>query len=130
MNRIHRIAGATGVVVASLAGVTATAGQASAATYVRGQVMCADQRPVVGVWIVAANGGSGWATRSNINGYTQNYAFSLPRGGNYAVNVGCGGSPSNWATNNKSSYVSGSYNSFTCYDTTSAGQYYKYCERT
>src|SRR5690349_6350669 len=113
---------------AALVGVNAS--PAAAATTVSGTVMCVTQRGVVGVWIQAESGGSGWATRTNINGYTQSYRYSLPNGGRYQVHVGCGGSPSAWQTTNRSGYVSGSYNSFTCYDTPSAYYMYKVCQRT
>lgn len=130
MNRTTRTAGAVGLVAASLTAVVATAAPASASVGISGQVMCVDQRSVVGLWVQAANGGSGWATLTNVNGYTKNYRYTLPRGGSYSVHVGCGGTSQSWATSNKSPYVSGSYNSFTCYDTTAARAAYLLCQRT
>ncbi len=92
--------------------------------------MCVSQANLVGVWIDAKSGGSGWATRTAVNNYTANYRYSLPNGGNYAVNVGCGGTPQNWATNNKSNAHGGTTNNFTCYDTPSAGWAYLFCQLT
>lgn len=103
---------------------------AQAATTVSGNVTCVDGRSVVGVWVDASSGGSGWATRTNINGSTQRYSYALPNGGSYSVRVGCGGTPANWATSNASGSVSGSSNSFTCYDVPNYGYAYLRCQRT
>jgi hypothetical protein len=76
---------------------------------------------VEGVWIAAQNGGSGWATWTAMNSAsTASYSYSLPNGGSYAVHVGCGGSPADWATTPDSNVVSGTVNDFICYDV--AGQ--------
>lgn len=115
------------VVIALL--MAASASPAGAATSVAGSVSCVSGRSVVGVWIKAEKGGSGWAKRTG-SGSTQRYSYSLPKGGRYQVHVGCGGSAKKWATNNKSSYVSGRSNSFTCYDTRSARGAYLFCQRT
>jgi len=123
-------AGAVAAAMVGLGGMAGTATSASAAVLVRGQVMCVSQASVVGVWISASNGGSGWASTTKVNGYTKNYSYSLPNGGSYAVHVGCGGSPQSWATNNKSSSYSGTWNNFTCYDSSSAGWRYLTCQRT
>jgi len=98
---------------------------ASAATVVRGTVMCVTQDSVVGVWIQAENGGSGWATLSSRNSADprKNFQYSLPKGGRYQVHVGCGlknkywwGGGKVWKTNNKSGYVTGTNRNFTCVD--------------
>jgi hypothetical protein len=119
---------------AALALVLVTAGllptSAHAATTVSGNVTCVDGRSVVGVWVDASNGGSGWATRSDINGSTQRYSYPLANGGTYSVRVGCGGTGTNWATSNSSGVVSGSSNSFTCYDVPNYGYAYLRCQRT
>jgi hypothetical protein len=128
--RNRRIAGITAAVIAVGIPMVAVSTPAQAATTVSGQVMCVSQASVVGVWIDAKSGGSGWASWTPVNNYTANYSYSLPNGGNYAVNVGCGGTPQSWATNNKSDAVSGTYNNFTCYDTHSAYYRYLWCQRT
>lgn len=88
---------------------------ASAATAVSGTVMCVSQASVVGVWIQAENGGSGWATLSGSANFKKTYKYTLPKNGRYQVHVGCGGTPTKWKTSNKSAYVSGGKN-FTCID--------------
>lgn len=120
--------GLTRVLVALVAmfGATiAAAPSASAGTVVRGTVMCVTQESVVGVWIQAEKGGSGWAqistSRYGVN-YQKTFKYTLPKGGRYQVHVGCGwknkhwwGGGKVWKTNNKSGYVSGGKN-FTCID--------------
>jgi hypothetical protein len=72
---------------------------------------------VEGVWIVAENGGSGWAKWTAVNSAsTARYRYTLPNGGRYAVHVGCGGSPAHWQTTPDSNVVSGIFNDFVCYD--------------
>ncbi|ANS80586.1 hypothetical protein SGUI_3190 [Serinicoccus hydrothermalis] len=44
------------------------------------------------------------------------YSFTLNKGGEYQVHVGCGGTPKKWAVNAKSSYVKGTKNNFKCND--------------
>lgn len=104
---------------------------AAAAVTVSGQVTCVGNDSVVGVWIQAKDGGSGWASwQAPTASWVANYSRSLPNGGQYQVHVGCGGTSQNWATNNKSGYVSGTSNSFTCYPLPNAGWKYLTCQRT
>lgn len=130
VSKFATMAKTTLAAAAVVTGALVSATPANAAVNVSGQVMCVSQANVVGVWIAAASGGSGWATRTDVNGYTANYRYSLPNGGSYAVHVGCGGTSQNWATNNKSFNVSGTSNSFTCYDIPNAGYQYLRCQRT
>jgi hypothetical protein len=83
---------------------------------ISGYVQCSTMA-VEGVWIVAENGGSGWAkwTAGN-SASTAKYSYTLPHGGRYAVHVGCGGSPAHWQTTPDSNVVSGTFNDFICYD--------------
>lgn len=120
---VRRGLGVALAVLLGLAGSGIVALPASAATTVQGKVVCVSQRSVVGVWIQAESGGSGWASWSATSGaaYEARYSRSLPSGGRYQVHVGCGGTSSNWASNNKSSYVGGTTNYFTCYDVSNAG---------
>jgi hypothetical protein len=101
---------------------TATVQNAAASSTANGTVECVDQKPVEGVWITAASGGSGWASRGN--GWSVNFSYRLPNGGSYKVTVGCGGSPSNWASSSSSrSYVAGTHY-FDCYDFNYEGGYW------
>jgi hypothetical protein len=47
------------------------------------------------------------------------FSKTLPYGGNYHLNVGCGGSPEIWNVSVSSPTTSGSGHWFSCYDTTS-----------
>jgi hypothetical protein len=85
---------------------------------VSGHVRCSTM-PVEGVWIVASKGGSGWAAWHDTRGpRIAYYGRRLPRGGPYAVHVGCGGSPKHWRTTPDSAAVSGTVNNFLCGDVT------------
>jgi hypothetical protein len=72
--------------------------------------------PVEGVWIDAQNGGSGYAKWTGITATIARYNYRLPKGGKYAVHVGCGGSLAQWQTQPDSNMVSGSVNNFVCHD--------------
>jgi hypothetical protein len=88
------------------AGVTAAtlpAASASASIFgfqASGLVSCANGWQVVGVW-VNAGGSSGWASLSAVNRYGQrSYSRGIDAHPTYTLNVGCGGTPQNWATSN------------------------------
>ena len=118
MKKSLHVFATSAIALSTFFGISVTSSPvASAATAVSGEVMCVSQAPVVGVWIAASNGGSGWAywTASGTN-YNARYFYSLPKGGSYSVHVGCGGTPSRWGADIRSSYRSGSYNSFVCID--------------
>jgi hypothetical protein len=118
-------------VLLAAGGTAVGSSPAAAATTVSGQVTCVGNDSVTGVFIKAENGGSGWASWSTpVVSWTANYRYSLPNGGRYQVHVGCGGTSQNWATNNKSGYVSGTSNSFTCYPYANAGWKYLTCQLT
>lgn len=102
-----------------------TASPASAATEARGVVQCKSGAKVVGIWIDAKNGGSGWAKFSpkfiprigNVS--TVNFNRTLPNGGMYRVKVGCGGTSQQWKTSITSPFVkSNKSHWFTCHDYT------------
>jgi hypothetical protein len=86
---------------------------------VSGYVQCTSL-PVEGVWIVARRGGSGWAEWTGVTATLARYNYTLPKGGSYAVHVGCGGSLPDWQTTPDSGFVSGAFNDFLCHDV--AGQ--------
>jgi hypothetical protein len=109
---------------------TAAPADAAAPRTISGQVTCVSGRNVVGVWITASNGGSGWAPWKAHSALPSqaNYSFRLPAGGSYKVTVGCGGTPQQWASSNHSNVTSGSA-SFTCYDTPAARFARNFCQR-
>lgn len=55
-------------------------------------------KPVEGVWIAATRGGSGWAQRHALPGRPNVdwFSYTLPYGGSYVVDVGCGGDKAHW----------------------------------
>ena len=117
----------------ALGGALVTAPVAHAATTAYGTVTCVSQANVVGVWIQAESGGSGWASWNTTNRppYQASYSKSLLNGGRYQVHVGCGGTSSAWNTNNRSGYVgSGVARNFTCYDVYNAYYAYQSCQLT
>lgn len=94
----------------------------ASATTVSGYVECWPDttKEVEGVWIAAASGGSGWATWHALPGQPNIAWFSrtLPRGGEYFVHVGCGGTTMRWELPlNSVTALLGSGYYFTCYDT-------------
>ena len=101
---------ATAVALAA-AGLTMTAGSASAAN--SGSVMCVNQANVVGVWVTVSGGTSGWAARSG-SGYSQRWSYNT-QGKSYKLTVGCGGSPSNWASSSSTPTFSTNWSNVNCY---------------
>jgi hypothetical protein len=126
--KIKAIAVVSAAALSAFIGVAA-ASPASASTGVSGYVECLTM-PVEGVWIAASNGGSGWASwHTNGDPTYAYYSYNLPNGGSYAVHVGCGGSPQNWAVPTASGYYGGTVNDFLCYDEPYESPY-KYCQHT
>jgi hypothetical protein len=99
-------------------------------TDISGSITCESQN-VEGVWIQAANGGSGWApwVSSADDATYATYSYTLPHGGAYSLHVGCGGTTSSWAVAAYSSFYGGTVNNFFCYDQSSDAQY-AVCDRT
>lgn len=116
------------VMVRLLVGTTAPPHQATTvastqATIITGVVECSPDltKAVIGVWIVASNGGSGWAHYQLLPGHPNIALFdrTLPKGGSYVVHVGCGGTPAHWELVLGSvTPVTDSGYHFTCYDST------------
>ncbi|MFJ9907491.1 hypothetical protein ACIRVK_32170 [Streptomyces sp. NPDC101152] len=120
-NRRKRALALAAAGAALVTGAMTTATAASASTTVSGSLSCVSGNAVEGVWVAANSSSSGWAILSAASGSASSVSwhYSLNNGGTYYIHVGCGGSPSHWATNNYSSTVSG--NSLTgviCYDMT------------
>jgi hypothetical protein len=80
-------------------GAAAAPAQAEGGYTVSGRVMCLNSASPVGIWVEAARGGSGWAdTWIDVGdgwGYVH-YSKSIPNGGPFHLNVGCGGTPQSW----------------------------------
>jgi len=111
--------------------VTTPAAQTGeSATRVSGSIQCQSEG-VEGVWIQAANGGSGWAPWVSSAAYPSyaSYSYTLPYGGEYSVTIGCGGTPKAWAKVEYSSFYGGTVNNFYCYDEPSASLY-SYCRES
>src|SRR5690349_20799240 len=64
-----------------------------------GTVQCASNAKPVGVWVSAAHGDSGWATirADRAAPPTVGFMRRIPHGGPYMLDVGCGGTPTQWA---------------------------------
>ena len=91
----RRKAATVALCAAAAGSAIATATPAGASTPIYGTVYCADGLNVVGVWIQAASGGSGFATYQAGTAMSA-YHYTLPYGGWWTVHVGCGGSTSSW----------------------------------
>lgn len=90
--------------MATLAAATAAVAipeAASAATSMRGRVVCGanSQGRFVGMWVSTNAGGNGWASwTATSDPMIANYAKSIPSNAtSISVAVGCGGSPASWA---------------------------------
>lgn len=97
-----------------LGAITGTIPASAASTMTLSGVVHCHGGAVEGIWVASTGPGSGWASRWNFSsGDTSDntYSMTLPSGSvQVSFHVGCAGSPSNWATVNKSAYrsVSGS----------------------
>lgn len=84
--------------------------QASASTISVGGVVACSSGNVQGVWVQSSKGGSRWASwrkmalSARYASYAASLSTSLPT--SIQLRVGCGGSPSHWATTNNSPYRS------------------------
>src|SRR5690349_14628667 len=89
VSMVRRTLSVSALALGMVVGAVASASPAAASTTVSGTVMCVSQADVVGIWIQAENGGSGWARRSSVSGlrWHSRYSYSLPRGGRYQVHV-------------------------------------------
>ncbi len=101
------------------------AGEAAAAESITGEVGCINST-VTGVWVQGASSTSGWAKWSVpivLGGHSKaNFSYTLNKGGNYQVHVGCGGTSKSWKVSAKSGWVSGSGKKFRCNDISPALQ--------
>jgi len=76
-----------------------------------------------GIWISALKG-SGYAPWQGIgDGATSKYWYTLPVSEDYSVHVGCGGTTANWGVADYSSVVTGTQNSFECFDVSGQSGY-------
>lgn len=97
---------AVSAVIAVVISTFAAASASAAVNYqIRGSVVCSDGQPVVGVWMESSGGGSGWAGwtrypgRPHVARYARTFTTSLST--TIYLNVGCGGSPSRWASSSR-----------------------------
>lgn len=102
----------------ALAGVIAASGvavssQVGASAANAGTVMCANEVDVVGVWVDVSGGASGWAARRG-SGYSQTWNYNT-QGRPYSLTVGCGGSPSKWATTSSTPSFATTWSNVVCY---------------
>ena len=104
--------------VAVALSVLALQGDSSARpTTIVGQVTCLSGAPAVAVWIQTMHGtDSGWASTHRTAPNMATFEYVLPRNAHYAVHVGCGGTNTKWASDNRSSYVPLTVRSFVCQD--------------
>lgn len=87
------------------------------AATVSGQVRCASGARVVGIYLDSGTPHSGFASfHPGDVASVASYAYSVPKGREYSVHVGCGGTPAAWATDDRSDGVSGRTYSFVCDD--------------
>jgi hypothetical protein len=93
--------------------MTEGSGTAARQTTVNGFVSCQHAAHVVGVWIKPAHGPAGWA-RLRPRGSTAGWQRDVDRGSSYSVDVGCGGTPHDWASNNSSPPISGATSRLDC----------------
>lgn len=92
--------------------------QTTEAHVISGQVRCTSGAGIQGIWIAeSARDTGGWADWQPAPGRPDiaSYTYRL-RDKRYAVNVGCGGTPKDWAIKPQSEYVTGSTNDFACHD--------------
>jgi hypothetical protein len=82
---------------------------------VSGFLTCSSGHPVVGVWLHGTSA-SGWAKLENTADGRTEYSYKLPRGNDYSLHVGCGGTSDKWAVDPHTAEVSGTRNSFDCFD--------------
>jgi hypothetical protein len=95
LRRALAISGSVGVLLVSLASFAPTSASAFVAN---GTIYCSPS-PVVGVW-VSAGSSSGWASFTTTNGFIASYSKNIGWHPTYHLTVGCGGTPSHWATSN------------------------------
>ena len=84
---------------------------------VSGHVQCTSGAPVVGVYVETGTSVQGFASFDAAQSRSvASFAYSVPSDHPYSVHVGCGGTPSAWATDNRSDDVMGAVHSLVCAD--------------
>lgn len=91
---------------------------------VYGEVSCSSGRPVVGIW-VHGDVVEGWASLKTIDGGPNTaYSYTFPAKQSYSLHVGCGEDADHqWLHGPHTTTVSGTYNSFNCFDVPGAADY-------
>lgn len=110
--RLLFVIGATAVALTGGAGIGAPLPARAASTVslaVTGSVQCEHGQDVVGIWVASSGGGGGWAGLLQGHDKTVDYfrypaahgTFTTAVNSNITLDVGCGGNPQTWASNNK-----------------------------
>ena len=119
-SRQARFTSAFATAFAGLVIAVAPALPASAAVTISGTITCLNSPSPVGVWVDAQSSTDGWAFTKipiRIGGMSQvTYTYTLNNGGNFKVNVGCGGTSQKWGMSLSSGVVSGPIANFRCND--------------
>ena len=91
---------ATAAAVTAVQVVGTSSARADAPVTISGEVTCLNSFAADGVWIEAANGGSGFAEvrgPSPTTGWgVSSFDYTLPHGGAWTAHVGCGGDSRTW----------------------------------
>ncbi len=111
-SRPVRTAGAVAIAITVTCGITVFAPSAAMAS-VSGSVLCLDG-DVVGVWVEGESGGSGFADLEGIGEPTVTYSYNLKSYQPYSMVIGCGGTPSEWESSNRSPVLGALRNSLVC----------------
>lgn len=81
------------------------------------RVSCLSGARVVGVWVEAERGGSGWAESTGENGDDKDaYRYRLEFGGEFHANIGCGGNSGDWKISAQSGSKANTQRTLECDD--------------
>jgi hypothetical protein len=81
------------------------------------RISCLSGARIVGVWVEAERGGSGWAEPIGTSrGDQSSYRYRLDFGGPFQVNIGCGGNSGDWKIGAQSSSTTETQRTLECDD--------------
>lgn len=84
---------------------------------ISGTVTCSSGNAVVGIWVEAHTGASGWADfKPAADRATVRYNYRLRYGGAYVLHIGCGGTSVDWKTSNRTTKTTDAGRDFLCSD--------------
>ncbi|MFJ8685802.1 hypothetical protein [Micromonospora wenchangensis] len=82
-----------------------------------GEVTCRSGHAPIGIWVSAPHGDAGWAeVTPGVRQNSVTFAKGIDHGGDYALYVGCGGTPSDWRTTATSAPRSAGWANLNCHD--------------